>query len=526
MPIWNWNRLKVASIAALLTGAGFLQAADPALIELFRILRDRGSISQTEFDLLNGLASKPSTAPATDAGVPTPVPAAPTSPSLAPVVSAPSNAAPSTPTGKSSTAAAPSTAATAEAPATADETLKDFGKRLLKLESIKDGTSSELIEKALADKWYQRYDVGGYAQFRYTTAFQGDSASLNVPNDRTATEGEGLLIRRGRFKLSGDVTKRVYLYTQVDLAGSVGGSGDLGLQARDLYADIGLDEAHQYRVRAGLSKVPFGWVNLQSSQNRAPMERPDALNSAVEGERDLGLYFMYAPPEVRKRFKELVKSGLKGSGDYGMATVGAFNGQGLNRSDLNGEPHLLGRVSYPFKFDNGQFFETGIQGYEGRFVPTAQAITVNGKSITPRFDSDGVTDRRAGISAILYPQPFGIETEWNIGKGPQLSQDFTEIDSDSLYGGYVMANYRIKSPAGAFFPFSRWHYYEGGRKFGRNAPNEDVNEIDFGLEWSPWTELEASISYTHTLKRTDTRAFPYKTVEDVDRVSFQLQWNY
>lgn len=145
-----------------------------------------------------------------------------------------------------------------------------------------------------------------------------------MPADRSVDPDESFVIRRGRFKISGNVTERLYLYSQFDFAGSVFGSGgSFGLQARDLYGDLFFDPEHEYRVRVGLSKIPYGWVNMQSSQNRAPLERPDALNSAVEGERDQGVYFMYTPTLVQDRFKELVKSGLKGSGDYGMFAVGA-----------------------------------------------------------------------------------------------------------------------------------------------------------------------------------------------------------
>jgi hypothetical protein len=81
------------------------------------------------------------------------------------------------------------------------------------------------------------------------------------------------------------------------------------LQARDVYADVSLDPAREFRVRLGLSKVPYGFSNLQSSQNRYALERPDALNSAVEGERDLGAYFIWAPYDIRNRYKDLVKAG-------------------------------------------------------------------------------------------------------------------------------------------------------------------------------------------------------------------------
>jgi phosphate-selective porin len=60
-------------------------------------------------------------------------------------------------------------------------------------------------------------------------------------------------------------------------------------------------------LRVGQSKVPFGFENLQSSQNRLTLDRNDALNSAVANERDLGAFF-YAS-KIRERFAMLVKDG-------------------------------------------------------------------------------------------------------------------------------------------------------------------------------------------------------------------------
>jgi hypothetical protein len=479
---------------------------DAAMLELFKILRNRGSISQEEFDLLNRLAAP---APAT------PAPGAAKAPG---VVTAPATA-PAPPLEQR-------LQATEQTVDTLGKQVEDATKRLFKVEKLADETSSDLFQKALAGKWYERLSLGGYTQFRYTTSLDEDAEHLNVPADRTVSEEESLFIRRGRLKVSGDVSRHLFLYGQLDFVGSVGGSGDFGLQARDLYADIAFDAAQEYRLRAGLSKVPFGWVNLQSSQTRLAMERPDAINSAAEGERDLGFYFMYAPAEIRKRYKDLVKNGLKGSGDYGLLALGGYTGQGPNRSDLNGELHWAARLAYPFKLDSGQFFELGLQGYYGRFVPTAQTVTNSGTPIKPAFSADGVMDKRVGISAIWYPQPLGFEAEWNVGRGPQLRGDYTRIEDATLHGGYVMANYRAQTDWGEFFPFVRWQYYEGGRKFGRNAPAEEINELDIGLELSPWKEVEATLMYTHTFKRTNTRDFPYNTVQGADRLGFQLQWNY
>ena len=271
---------------------------------------------------------------------------------------------------------------------------------------------------------------------------------LEVPADRSVNPNESFVIRRGRFVLSGDVSDRLSLYAQADFSASTG-TGDFVVQARDLYGDVWLDRQKHWRVRLGQSKVPFGWVNLQSSQNRAPLERPDALNSAVEGERDLGMSLMWGSSAARQRFRDLTALGLKGSGDYGVAAVGVYSGQGLNRPDQNGDVHVLGRVSYPFKTEGGRFFELGVQGYLGHFVTTTQAITAGGETFTPTQPESGVLDQRFAVTAIAYPQPLGVEAEWNFGEGPELSEDLRSIGAKSLHGGYVQANYQARTTASA-----------------------------------------------------------------------------
>ena len=71
-------------------------------------------------------------------------------------------------------------------------------------------------------------------------------------------------------------------------------------QLRDVYVDWFLDPERRLRLRFGQSKVPFGWENLQSSSNRLPLDRSDAINSGVPGERDVGVNVYYTPTMSRR----------------------------------------------------------------------------------------------------------------------------------------------------------------------------------------------------------------------------------
>jgi len=460
-------RIVGITVLILIGWGGAVSAADTkneALLRLMQVLRDRGSITPAEYDEIRLIA-----------------------------------------TAGASLATSGTEPVSAGAPATAD--------------------LPPVVNKAPTGKWYEKIGLRGYTQFRYTDVLSQDGLTLEVPADRSVNPNESFVLRRGRFVFSGDATDRLNLYAQMDFNGSTG-AADFSLQMRDLYADVALDQQKAWRVRLGQSKVPFGFVNMQSSQNRAPLERPDALNSAVEGERDLGASLLWASPEARKRFRDLTGLGLKGSGDYGVVGFGVYSGQGLNRSDQNHQVHLFGRVQYPFKLANGQYFELGVQAYRGRFVSPVQALTSGGATFTPSQRSDGELDERVAGTFVWYPQPIGLEAEWNVGRTPALSADLRVIENDTLNGGYLQLNYRQHNAAGTWFPFTRWSYYDGARKFARNAPHTKVNELDFGLEFARWAEVELTGMFSHTFTRTRTGTFPYGDATKGNRVGFQVQWNY
>lgn len=504
------RKLRLWLLPCLLWLAFPAQADNAALLKLFEILKAKGSISQEEYDQLVTVARSSDTR--VDAA-----------PAAGTVVTEPVNS--------QVVIAAEETRLERIEQRIEDSELEmrkldariaASRQALAELDHLSADSPQELMEKMLDGKWYESLSLRGYVQFRYHGILGRNDPALHVPNDRSVSDYESFFIRRGRLIISGDVSDHLFLYAQSDYNAS-NGAGDYVLQMRDLYADISLDPAKEFRFRVGQSKVPFGWVNMQSSQNRAPLERPDAINSAAEGERDVGAYFYWAPKEKRALFRSLIKEGLKGSGDYGVFGIGAYSGQGPNRSDLNGQPHYVARFNWPLELENGQIMELGVQGYTGSFVVGTQNIPGIG---VPTVAARGVKDERVGLTYILYPQPFGIEAEWLWGRGPQLAHDFRSISSESLSGGYVQANWRQKIGRGIFQPFVRWNQFEGGRKFARNAPASQVREMDFGIEWSPVPEIEVTLMYSHTFERTNTALAPYDTVANANRIGLQVQWNF
>lgn len=335
-----------------------------------------------------------------------------------------------------------------------------------------------------AKPWYDKLSVRGYAQFRYNRLLETNPLLQCEQCDRSWGGEGGMFIRRARLTLSGQVHPRVFVSLQPDFVSSAGATGNVA-QLRDWYADLGLDAKNEFRVRIGQSKVPFSFENMQSSQKRLPLDRADATNSANVNERDLGTYLMWAPARVRERFKSLVTDGLKGSGDYGVITVGVFNGQGANRPEANRGQHVLARVSYPFVVGR-QVIEPGVAAYRGMYV-----VASDERSVGVKGTSDwNYRDERVVASLSIAPKPFGLLAEYNVGRGPEFNPVTDSIETQRLGGGFVTATYRLRRGGQELLPFVRYQVYEGGKKHERDARSYSVNDVEVGVEWQPSAAFE------------------------------------
>jgi hypothetical protein len=352
-----------------------------------------------------------------------------------------------------------------------------------------------LKPKAPLEKWYDKISLRGYAQLRYNGLIESNPKLKCEQCDRSWGDGGDFFIRRIRLIFFGQISEKVYLYIQPDFASATGNSLNFG-QIRDAYVDVGLDKDNEFRFRFGQSKIPYGFENMQSSQNRITLDRNDAINSAAANERDLGVFFYWAPKEIRQRFSTLVKQGLKGSGDYGVFGFGAYNGQTANRADLNNKQHLVARLTYPFLFGK-QFIEPGIQAYTGKYVMAVDQLSSGVKTNTNR----NYLDQRVAATLVVYPQPFGIQAEYNIGRGPEFNKQTDSIEVKSLNGGYVMLNYMAKINNQTLYPFVKAQYYDGGKKHERDARSYLVKELEIGAEWEPNKFLELVVNYTFSSRR-------------------------
>lgn len=381
--------------------------------------------------------------------------------------------------------------------------------------------------------WYEKLMIRGYTQLRVNEIISGDKTApagvsrLRSPHDSGINENGNFSIRRARLVVQGDISDRVSLYMQGELAGSVSnqsnGESRLNyMQMRDAYADVYLDKAKTLKVRLGQSKIPFGWENLQSSSNRLPLDRSDAINSPIPGERDLGVVVYYTPPRIQGIWDELSHEGQKLFGNYGALGFAVYNGQTINRVEKTDGVMLIGMATMPFRLDGlggifeGQVAEIGASGMLNTFKPE---VRTGGVSAT------AFKDNHVGVHAMIYPRPFGIQAEWTWGKGPQWDATTGSIQVKKASGGYVMGMLRAAdTPVGQIIPFARYQHYRGGWKIATNAPRLETDEYEVGVEWLPMKELEFTLGYSN-VSRTETDDRRTGRAKG-DLVRAQVQWNY
>lgn len=361
--------------------------------------------------------------------------------------------------------------------------------------------STKAKTPAPTKKWYESIQLRGYMQVRYNGLLQTNEDLECEQCDKSWGGENDFFIRRMRLIFYGQVSPRVYFYIQPDFASAPSSSAMHFGQLRDAYFDLGLDEKNEFRIRIGQSKVPYGFENMQSSQNRLPLDRADAMNSAVTNERDLGVFFYWAPAKTRKLFSSLVSEGLKGSGDYGVLGIGVYNGQTANRPELNSNKHIVARASYPVQIKN-QVIEAGIQAYKGQFtlLSTTSGVTT--------LEDKLYDDQRVGATFVLYPKPFGILAEYNIGRGPEYDKLTNSVITSPLKGGFITASYKLDFNGQTLIPFTRYQYYDGGKKHELDARSYEVKELEIGAEWQPNKNFELVVMYTMSARRFEDAVNP------------------
>jgi hypothetical protein len=74
-------------------------------------------------------------------------------------------------------------------------------------------------------------------------------------------------------------------------------------------------------------------------------------------------------------------------------------------------------------------------------------------------------------------------------------------------------------------PFTRYHYYDGGKKHELDARSYSVRELEIGVEWQPMKNFEVVAMYTISKRRFEDAVTPVN-YQKGSLVRIQLQANF
>jgi hypothetical protein len=388
--------------------------------------------------------------------------------------------------------------------------------RIKAVEEQRLADRTDAIELMTSPRWYERLRMYGFIEIRYNRLGQpkGDLISwldgsvgkrLGDDEQFDAAEPGGLVLRRARLVVAGQISDRVSIYLQPDFASEV--DGELGgFSLRDAWGQYAFDSQKEWRLRVGLQRVPCSFDSWQSSRQRVAIDRADATASCMPNNRDLAISLQYTPQIAQYRWKQMVDY-LYGAGDYGMINFTVFNGQGANQPERNSNKHFGLRLAYPFEFWGGRLFEAGLNAMTGQYSvdmgdPSNTSIKMFSLTEDKTFERRNFDDRRVNAYVYFPPQPFGFLAEYVRGEGPERGEDGI-VREKSFSGGYVQLQYLWKySDIGTATFYGGWQKYNGGLKFATGAPDVKSQAWEFGVAWMPDPQWEVTLAYAFT-KRTN-----------------------
>jgi hypothetical protein len=126
---------------------------------------------------------------------------------------------------------------------------------------------------------------------------------------------------------------------------------------------------------------------------------------------------------------------------------------------------------------------------------------------------------------VVYPKPFGIQAEYNIGVGPQFNPVTDSIETQKLQGGYATFSYKMNTKEGSVIPFVRIQKYSGGKKHELDARSYKMQELEIGTEWQINKNFELTAMYTNSHR--EFLDFAKQTNDQKGRlIRIQVQMNF
>lgn len=380
-------------------------------------------------------------------------------------------------------------------------------------------------------RWYERIRINGYTQMRYSL-FNNPMMDIPLGDKVAVSDPNTFYIRRIRLVLQGQISDRLAFYLQPAFEGGQVQALS-NLEMLDAFADYFVTKDKEHRIRFGLHRTPNSFDTYRSSSNRQELDRHESVQSGAPGERDLGIAYYWSPKVSQERYAQLATY-HNGPGDYGDFGIMVWNGQSRNKPELNYDKHVGLRLAHPWELPNGRLVETGMFAYRGQFVVDPGSVS---RCPIDTHKQDGkstgcqVRDERLTWYVWTPPQPWGILTEFTVGRGPKRdAQGF--IRETSLAGGYVQPYYTYRySDIGMVTGYARYGEYDGGIKTV-NGVDGRSRTLNVGLVWDADTHWRFVMEWMNKNGLNSSQVSPNVALSNTGPQSefngnllrFQAQW--
>ncbi len=286
--------------------------------------------------------------------------------------------------------------------------------------------------------------ISGYIQLRYLWD-DADQSSFTV--------------RRARFDMKGDISKKIDYRLQVEFASKV----------HLLDAFVQYKPFRQLNVKVGQYKVPFSIENTDYTPLKFEfIDYPMALrklmgyNEVVGGEtlsasgRDMGLSLY---------------GGFGKRDGYCLVNYdfGVFNGSGINTSDNNRSKDVVARLS----------------------VKPAEGLMLSGSYYWGEYGKAYLKRQRYAVGACYDRGPIVVRSEWVGGTTGIAATETAPANDLNSDGWYAMVGWRASH---TWMPVARYESF-----YANSDARSNTRQTNYtvGLLWQPLKQLRCQLNYTY-----------------------------
>lgn len=286
--------------------------------------------------------------------------------------------------------------------------------------------------------------VSGYIQLRYLWD-DADQSSFSI--------------RRARFDLQGDISKKIDYRLQVEFASEV--------QIMDAFVQF--KPFRQLNVKVGQYKVPFSIENTDYLPLKFEfIDYPMALRKLMGFNEVIGGQTLSAAG----RDMGLTLCGGFGKRDgYSLVNYdfGVFNGTGINSSDNNRSKDVAARLS----------------------VKPVKGLTLSGSYYWGEYGKAYLKRRRYAVGACYDRGAIVVRSEWVGGTTGIAATETAPANDLNSDGWYAMVGWRASH---TWMPVARYEsfYADSDARSATRQTNYTV-----GVLWQPLKQLRCQLDYTY-----------------------------